>query len=69
MRILRGVVNELENDRFEVEMIDRRGLELTSELDVVLLVRLLENEFLKISLGGCVLSLDLVVHLLETHDH
>jgi len=60
-----GVLDELEDDGLEVQMIDRGGLQLTSQLDVVLLVAFLEDKLRQITLGRDVLGLDLLVHLLE----
>ena len=66
--ILDGVVDELEDDGLEVEVVDGGGLDLTSELDVVLLVSILEDKFSQVSFGRDILSLDLLIHFLETND-
>jgi len=50
-------------------MVDGRGLDLTSELDVVRLVRLIENKFGQVTFGRGVLSLDFLIHFLETNDN
>jgi len=62
------VIDELEDDRLEVEMVDSRCLELTSQLNIVLLILFLEDQLGEVSLGGAILSLDLIVHFLETND-
>lgn len=63
------LIDKLENDGLEIQMIDRSGLELTSQLDVILLVRLVENQLGQVSLGRSVLGLDLFIHLFESNDH
>ena len=65
---LHGRLHKLEDDRFKVEVVDGGGLDLAPELDVVFLV-LLEDEAVEVLLGGHVLRLDLLVHLLEPLDH
>jgi len=68
LNVLNGVVDELEDDRLEVEVVDGGGLDLTSELDVVLLVGILKDELGQISFGRDVLGLNLLVHFLETNN-
>jgi len=69
MGVLARMIDELEDDRLEVKVVDRGGLELTTELDVIPLVRFLEDQLGKVPLGGAVLGLDLVVHFLQTNNY
>ena len=64
-----SLIDKLEDDGFEVEMVDRCGLDLTSELNIVGLVRFIKNKFGQVTFGRGVLSLDFFIHFLETNDN